>query len=226
MISLVPHANSTVAEPGSAVNGQDGHGSGAMQASVLALNRNFAAVHVLSVRRAFCLIFKELAEVIHVEDGRFVGYDFESWREISELRARMGERGEEDDWIRAVNFDIQVPRIVRLLRYDRLPRNAVKFNRRNVFLRDEHRCQYCGRRYTSTRLSLDHILPRSRGGPDTWENVVCACLTCNVRKGGRTPSEAGMKLIRPPVKPPRSPLICRHLAQQKYVAWRTFLSVE
>lgn len=226
MISLVPHANSTVAEAGSAVNGHDGAGSGAMQASVLALNRNFAAVHVLSVRRAFCLIFKELAEVIHVEDGRFVAYDFETWREMSELRAGMGERDEHDDFIRAVNFEIQVPRIVRLLRYDRLPRNAVKFNRRNVFLRDEHRCQYCGRRYTSTRLSLDHILPRSRGGPDTWENVVCACLTCNVRKGGRTPSEAGMKLIRPPVKPPRSPLICRHLSQRKYAAWRTFLSVD
>lgn len=209
-------------------DGTAGHGDGrrsstAMQASVLALNRNFAAVHVLSVRRAFCLIFKELAEVIHVEAGRFVGYDFDNWREMSEYRTSLGEATEHDDFIRAVNFDIQVPRIIRLLRYDRLPRNAVKFNRRNIFLRDEHRCQYCGRHFTSTRLSLDHVLPRSRGGPDTWENVVCACLNCNVRKGGRTPAEAGMKLMRPPVKPPRSPLICRHLSQQKYEMWQTFL---
>jgi 5-methylcytosine-specific restriction endonuclease McrA len=223
MISQALSSVSAGTSAGTAVNGDGHHSSAAMQASVLALNRNFAAVHVLSVRRAFCLIFKELAEVIHVEEGRFVGYDFDGWREVSEYRASLGEATEHDDYIRAVNFEIQVPRIIRLLKYDRLPRNAVKFNRRNIFLRDEHRCQYCGRHYTSTRLSLDHVLPRSRGGPDTWENVVCACLNCNVRKGGRTPSEAGMKLIRPPVKPPRSPLICRHLAQRKYETWHTFI---
>lgn len=223
MISQAHHSGSGNGATGGIPGGDAHQSSAAMQSSVLALNRNFGAVHVLSVRRAFCLIFKELAEVIHVEDGRFVGYDFEAWREMSEFRASLGERDEHDDFIRAVNFDIQVPRIIRLLRYDRLPRNAVKFNRRNIFLRDEHRCQYCGRHYTSTRLSLDHVLPRSRGGPDTWENVVCACLNCNVRKGGRTPAEAGMKLIRPPVKPPRSPLICRHLAQRKYAAWHTFI---
>lgn len=222
MISQALHSGSAAGSAGSSSGGDAQHPP-AMQASVLALNRNFSAVHVLSVRRAFCLIFKELAEVIHVEEGRFVGYDFDAWREVSELRASLGERAEHDDFIRAVNFDIQVPRIIRLLKYDRLPRNAVKFNRRNIFLRDEHRCQYCGRHYTSTRLSLDHIMPRSRGGPDTWENVVCACLNCNVRKGGRTPAEAGMKLMRPPVKPPRSPLICRHLAQRKYEAWHTFI---
>ncbi|MBL8851737.1 MAG: HNH endonuclease [Planctomycetaceae bacterium] len=223
MISQALHSGSAVNSAGAVINGDVQHSSAAMQASVLALNRNFSAVHVLSVRRAFCLIFKELAEVIHVEDGRFVGYDFDAWREVSELRASLDERADHDDFIRAVNFEIQVPRIIRLLKYDRLPRNAVKFNRRNIFLRDEHRCQYCGRHYTSTRLSLDHIMPRSRGGPDTWENVVCACLNCNVRKGGRTPTEAGMKLIKPPVKPPRSPLICRHLAQRKYAAWHTFI---
>lgn len=223
MISQALSSGSAGSPVGTAVNGDGHHSSVAMQASVLALNRNFAAVHVLSVRRAFCLIFKELAEVIHVEQGRFVGYDFECWREMSEYRMSLGEATEDDEFIRAVNFEIQVPRIIRLLRYDRLPRNAVKYNRRNIFLRDEHRCQYCGRHYTSTRLSLDHVLPRSRGGRDTWENVVCACLNCNVRKGGRTPAEAGMKLMRPPVKPPRSPLICRHLSQPKYEMWHTFL---
>lgn len=223
MISQGPYSGTASAiASGPEETGDRQHGSSAMQVSVLALNRNFAAVHVISVRRAFCLLFKELAEVISVEEGHYRAYDFDGWREISELRASLGERNDHDDWIRAVNFDIQVPRIVRLLRYDRLPRNSVKFNRRNVFLRDEHRCQYCGRRYTSARLSLDHVLPRSRGGPDTWENVVCACLSCNVRKGGRTPTEAGMKLIRPPIKPPRSPLLSRHLSQRKYSAWRTF----
>ncbi len=200
--------------------GDSAHG---MQCSVLALNRNFQAVHVISARRAFCLLFKELAEVIHVENGHYQTYDFESWREQSELKAEFGDWNEQDDWIKAVNFEIQVPRVIRLISYDRLPLNAVKFNRRNIFLRDEHRCQYCGKRYASPRLSLDHVMPKSRGGPDTWENIVCACLSCNVGKGGRTPHEAGMKLLQQPVKPKRSPLLSRQLRDRRYEMWQHFL---
>lgn len=207
----------------------DVHGSGgvgvttAMQAAVLALNRNFAAIQVISVKRAFCLIFKDLAEVIHVEDGQYRNYDFEGWRELSELKSQLGEKRPHEDWIRAVNFEIQVPRVIRLTTYDRIPKNTVKFNRRNVFLRDGHRCQYCGNRYSSPRLSLDHVIPKSRGGPDTWENIVCACLKCNVDKGGRTPQEAGMRLLQQPIKPKRSPLLVRQLAQAKYESWRHFI---
>ncbi|QDU35902.1 CRISPR-associated endonuclease Cas9 [Maioricimonas rarisocia] len=198
--------------------------STAMQASVLALNRNWLAVHVLSVPRAFCLLFKGHAEVVSVEDGLYQTYDFEAWRELSELKASLGEPVEEDsDWISAVSFDIQVPRIVRLTAYDRIPTRTIKFNRRNIFLRDDHRCQYCGKRFSMKRLSLDHVLPRSRGGGDSWENLVCACVTCNVRKGGRTPREAGMRLLTQPVRPRQSPLISRHLLQRKYGCWRQFL---
>lgn len=198
--------------------------SAALQSSVLALNRNFLAVQVISARRAFCLLYKELAEVIHVEGGAYCSYDFDSWRELSELKATLGEISEQEDWIRAVNFDIQVPRVIRLLSYERLPKNTVKFNRRNVFLRDGHRCQYCGKRYSSPRLSLDHVLPKSRGGGETWENIVCACLKCNVDKGGRTPAEAGMKLLQKPVKPKRSPLLSRQMSLTKYECWRNFLA--
>jgi 5-methylcytosine-specific restriction endonuclease McrA len=222
MIAAAPHVSSrAVPAPPLIRNGSSQNG--ALHASVLALNRNYVAVHVVSVRRAFCLLCKELAEVIHVDDGCYHSYDFESWREVGELRAALGERDEHEDWVQAVNFEIQVPRIIRLLKYNRLPRNAVKFNRRNVFLRDAHRCQYCGKRYATGGLSLDHVLPRSRGGADSWENVVCACLTCNVRKGGRTPTEAGMRLLRLPVKPARSPLLSRQLSLRKYAAWRSFL---
>ena len=98
-----------------------------------------------------------------------------------------------------------MPRVIRLLTYDRLPRQKVKFNRRNIFARDGNRCQYCGKRFATSELSLDHVVPRSRGGRATWENIVCACLKCNVRKGGRTPREAGMRLIREPVEPRTSP---------------------
>ncbi|SFI16751.1 5-methylcytosine-specific restriction endonuclease McrA [Planctomicrobium piriforme] len=197
--------------------------SAALQANILALNRNFLAVQVISAKRAFCLLCKGLAEVIHVEGGAYCAYDFDAWRELCDLKVAVGEQRDYEDWIRAVNFEIQVPRVVRLLTYDRVPRNTVKFNRRNIFLRDGHRCQYCGKRYSTPRLSLDHVMPKSRGGADTWENIVCACLKCNVDKGGRTPSEAGMKLLQKPIKPKRSPLLSRQLSLSKYESWRNFI---
>lgn len=197
--------------------------SAALQSNVLALNRLFVAVHVLSAPRAFCLLWKGLAEVVHIENGSYLTYDFESWREISELRAELDERGETDDWIRAVNFEVQVPRVIRLLSYDRVPRNVVKFSRRNIFLRDGNRCQYCGKKFPTHELSLDHVVPRSRGGQSTWENIVCACLKCNVRKGGRTPDEARMTLYRVPKRPRRNPLFSHKLASKKYASWKNFV---
>lgn len=193
----------------------------ALDASVLVLNRLFMAVHVISVRRAFALLCKELAEVISHEDGQFASYDFTSWREVSEYRAKF--RGPDDDFIRAVNFEIQVPRVIRLLFYEKLPKQTVKFNRRNIFARDNNRCQYCGKRFATTGLSLDHVIPRSRGGQGVWDNVVCACLKCNVRKGGRTPAEAHMTLVRKPEKPKRNPLVNLKLTYSKYQSWKTFL---
>ena len=193
----------------------------ALDASVLVLNRCYMAVHIIPVRRAFCLLFKELAEVVTLDDGRYLSHDFRSWREVSEARARF--KDPDDDYIRTIHFEIQVPRVIRLLTYDRLPRTKIKFNRRNIFARDGNRCQYCGRRFPTGELSLDHVMPRSRGGGTDWENIVCACVRCNVRKGGRTPAEAGMRLTRPPIKPRTSPTLGLKLANRKYQSWKTFL---
>lgn len=196
------------------------HGS-ALACSVLVLNRLYMAVHVVNVRRAFGLLCCEMAEVVHLEDGTFAAYSFNSWREMSELRADVKQPN--DDWIRSVNFEIQVPRVIRLLRYDRLPRQKLHLNRRNILARDGHVCQYCGRRYATQLLSIDHVVPRSRSGATTWENVVCACLTCNIKKGGRTPKEARMKLIQKPLRPNRNPLLLMKLKNPKYESWKTWL---
>ena len=196
-------------------------GSNALSSSVLVLNRFYMAVHVVNVRRALGLLFRELAEVIHFEEGQYANYNFESWREISALRSSFKQQHE--DWIRSINFELQAPRVIRLLSYDRVPRQTLRFNRRNLFARDGNRCQYCGHSFPTSELSLDHIVPRSRGGDTSWENVVCACVACNVRKGGRTPQEAHMKLIRHPVKPKRSPLLSVKLDNPKYVSWKTFV---
>src|SRR5438552_4403347 len=155
--------------------------SSALDASVLVLNKLFMAIHIISVRRAFCLLCKDLAEVVTLEEGQFATYDFATWREVSEYRAKFF-REEHDDWVRTVTSEIQVPRVIRLLDYDRLPKQTVKFNRRNIFARDHNQCQYCGKKFPTSELSLDHVVPRSQGGGNTWENIVCACVACNVRK--------------------------------------------
>jgi 5-methylcytosine-specific restriction endonuclease McrA len=196
--------------------------SSPLEASVLVLNKLFMAVHIISVRRAFCLLCKDLAEVVSLEDGQFASYNFSTWREVSEFRARHF-RKEEDDWVRTSTSEIQVPRVIRLLTYEKLPKQTVKFNRRNIFARDNNQCQYCGRKFPTPELSLDHVIPRSQGGQSTWENIVCACVSCNVRKGGRTPKQAHLSLIRKPEKPRRSPLLNLKLTHKKYESWKTFL---
>lgn len=193
----------------------------ALDCRVLVLNKHYMAVRVVNVRRAFSLLFRDLAEVITCEDGTYGNYDFASWREISELKQRF--EGPQNDWIHTVQFDIAVPRIIRLLFYDRLPRQTVKFNRRNLFARDRNHCQYCGRKFPTSELSLDHVIPRRMGGKSTWENIVCACTECNGKKGGRTPKQAGMRLIGRPVKPRRNPVIHVHLNHERYRSWKQFL---
>lgn len=209
--------------PGDATAHATGNGA-ALHCSVLAVNRLYVAVHVVNVRRALCLLCKGVAEVVAVEDGAFMTYDLGDWIEVGQLRREFGEFDDAiEDWIHGVNFSIQAPRIIRLLDYDRIPKNTVKFNRRNVFLRDGYRCQYCDDRFTYGQLSLDHVVPRSRGGETSWTNIVTSCLDCNVRKGGRTPREARMPLVQQPVKPRRNPLLNHQVGTEKYACWQTFL---
>ena len=195
--------------------------AGVLDSSVLVLNRLYMAVNVVSARRAFILLCKEAAEVVALEDDRYNSYNFESWIDVSRARDRWKDDGFE--WVRAVSFDIMVPKVIRLLFYDRLPQTRVKFNRRNIFARDENRCQYCGKRFPTSELSLDHVIPRSRGGRTIWENVVCSCAGCNARKGGRLPEEAGLSLVRKPARPRRSPVIRLKLRSTKYQSWKAFL---
>lgn len=201
-----------------------------LNGSVLVLNRFYMAVHVVSVRRALGLLYRELAEVINVEDGQYSNYDFEAWVEMSQFihaeteeGSSFNENDEDRDWIRSVNFPIQVPRVIRLSFYDKVPKLTLRFNRRNLFGRDKNTCQYCGLVKPLAQLSFDHVIPTSRGGKTTWENVVCCCLKCNGKKGDKLPKEANMKLIKKPVRPRHNPLITVRLNNPKYEMWRTFL---
>ncbi|MHC4775674.1 MAG: HNH endonuclease [Planctomycetota bacterium] len=194
----------------------------ALDEKVLVLNRLYTAVRVISARRAFVMLFKQAAEVIAVEDGQYVTYDFESWAEVAELQRQFEPAAH--TWVRTPNFQIAVPKIIRLLVYDRLPRQEVKLNRRNLYARDSNRCQYCGTNHPTRELTIDHIVPRVLGGQHSWTNLVCACVRCNARKGGRTPQQASMQLIRRPRKPRRNPVIALRLGDARYRSWKAFLN--
>lgn len=192
-----------------------------LDTNVLVLNRFYMAIRVINVRRTFTLLYRQCAEVISHEDDQYLSYDFDSWCELSQLTSLEKQPGE--DYIRAVGFELRVPRIVRLTRFDRMPVQTVRFNRKNLFARDEHTCQYCGRSEPTNKLSLDHVIPRSHGGPTTWENIVCCCLRCNSRKGGRTPQQARMQLLTRPTKPRFNPLLAQSIEDPRYECWKTFL---
>jgi len=178
-----------------------------LESGVLVLNRVYQPVHVTSVRRAICLLYQGVAKAI---DEQFQLFDFESW---SDLAA-------------AANHDvIHIPRVIVLLAYEHLPKARVRFSRFNIYARDDSTCQYCGRRLPRSELNLDHVLPRSRGGSTTWENVVCSCVACNLRKGGRSPDEAGMRLMRAPSRPRWTPVFRSATRRAFYREWMPFLSM-
>jgi 5-methylcytosine-specific restriction endonuclease McrA len=216
----IDHALMAMGSPGGAVAAALVLPSG-LDCKVLVLNKLYVAVRVISARRAFCMLCRNLAEVIHVDDGQYLNYDFPTWTAVS--AAKKGFEATKHDWVRTVRFEIAVPKVIRLLGYDRLPAQIVKLNRRNLFARDRNQCQYCGKHYSTCDLSIDHVIPRAKGGEDTWENLVCACVKCNAKKGGRTPDEAHMHLTRKPIRPKRNPLIAVRLGQERYASWKAFL---
>ncbi len=197
----------------------------ALESSVLVLNKFFAAVHVVNAKRAFAMLCKESAEVVSIDDGQYNSYDFTSWVDVSAFKAECGLPDDDQyESIKTFSLEIRVPKIIRLVVYDKLPKANIKFNRKNIFARDKNRCQYCGKRVPTSELSLDHVIPRTQGGTSNWKNIVCACTNCNKNKGGRRPEEAGMKLICRPVKPRHCPIIQLKLGSNKYNSWKQFLS--
>jgi len=197
----------------------------ALESSVLVLNKFFAAVHIVNAKRAFAMLCKESAEVISVDGGHYNSYDFTSWVDVSAFKEEC-EFPDDDRYesIKTFSLEVRVPKIIRLVVYDKLPKATIKFNRKNIFARDKNRCQYCGKKVPTSELSLDHVIPRTQGGTSNWKNIVCACTNCNKHKGGRRPEEAGMKLICKPVKPNHCPLIQLKLGSNKYNSWKQFLN--
>ena len=182
-----------------------------LNTKVLVLNRSYLPVHVTVVRRALSLLYQGIAQAV---DDELRTFDFDSWADLAA----------NDDSIGTVDKAIRVPRVILLQYYDRVPRRYVRFSRYNIYARDSNRCQYCGRQFPRAELNLDHVVPRMKGGTSVWENVVCSCHRCNRIKGGRTPAEAGMRLIRQPRRPQWTPFMTEAFSLRRYKEWLPFLS--
>lgn len=180
---------------------------------VLVLNRSFVPVHVTTLKRAFRLLYQGGAKAV---DEEYRLFDFASWAALSaEIRSES---------IGTPSRRIRVPRVIVLLAFDRLPRARIRFSRLNIYARDDNTCQYCGTKLPRAELNLDHVVPRSRGGITSWENVVCSCISCNLRKANRTPEAAGMMLRKPPTRPRWNPVF-RSPAGGGHGAWLPFLGL-
>lgn len=184
-----------------------------LQSHVLVLNRFFMPVSVTSLRRAFVLLYGGAAKAVN---GKYETFDFETWADIRSAN--------HEDCVKTVSNVIKAPRVIVLVRYDGYHRRQPKFNRINIFRRDGDTCQYCARSFSKSELTIDHVVPRSMGGRSTWDNVVCCCVACNRKKGGRTPGRANMELLSKPVKPGASLFSNLHVKTVKYEEWEPFLS--
>jgi 5-methylcytosine-specific restriction endonuclease McrA len=160
---------------------------------VLVLNRNYYAIQITSWQRAIGLLYVEHAEVV---DDEYRTYDFKDWLEISKM---MGHSA--SSFVRTPSLKIAIPEVIALKFYDKLPTSEVKFTRKNIYEHYAHKCCYCGKKFPTSGLNLDHVIPRSRGGRTSWDNIVTSCVRCNIKKGSRLPVEAGMKLLVTPAKP-------------------------
>jgi 5-methylcytosine-specific restriction endonuclease McrA len=166
---------------------------------VLVLNASFEPLQIVPWQKAMQLLFQGKVEVLE----------------------------ESDREIKTISVTYRLPAVLRLLRFIPLARrkNVVRFSRANIFIRDQHTCQYCGRKRPRTELTLDHVIPVVQGGKKSWDNIVTACIQCNQRKGGRTPAEAGMRLIDSPGCPDWLPTVSVRLSLQTAPdRWKVYLS--
>lgn len=185
-----------------------------LEGNVLVLNKSWTAVHIAPVRRALTLLYMGAARAVHPHDYSL--HDFDDWLVLSQ--DGLGGR-----YVHTPNVRIRIPEVILLTLFNGFIRHEVRFSRHSIFERDKGHCQYCGKHFPKSQLTLDHVLPQSRGGGESWENLVLACLPCNVRKGNRTPDEAGMPLQRRPSKPAWMPHFGARVPDDQLEVWQRFV---
>lgn len=187
----------------------------ALDRTVLVLNRRWDPIQTTSVKDAIGLVAKGSATVI--DPATFERHDLLSWGEVSKAMKSVG-----DNLIRSQYLAIVPPEVVVLTAYEGRGERSVVFSRKNIFKRDRYTCQYCGKQPGPEELTIDHVMPRSRGGTSTWENCLLACVACNKRKADKTPAEAGMPMRKDPKKPSWKTLAQVH-PKARRESWEQFL---
>lgn len=167
--------------------------NGTLGKRVLLLNQSYEPLAICTVKKAIVLLILKKAHVVAEKPNKF---------------------------IHSVRHSFPIPTVVRLNTYVRVPYKRAILSRKNIILRDDKKCAYCGR--SDVPLTVDHIIPKARGGEDTWENLVCACFICNNKKGNRTPEEAGFKLLVKPYVPNRI-LFIKNSTAKIDESWRPYL---
>lgn len=185
-----------------------------LNVSVLVLNKSWVAVHITPARRALTLLYLGAARAVHPVDYSL--YAFEDWLELSQ--DGLGGR-----YIHSPTTRIRLPEVIQLNQFNGFVRHEARLSRLSILERDRHQCQYCGRVMPRSRLTIDHVIPQSRGGVETWDNLVTACMPCNVRKGNRTPEEAQMPLLRDPRRPSWLPRFGTRIPDDQLRVWRRFV---
>lgn len=178
----------------------------------LVLNRAWQPVRVAPAARCLIMLWNGTVKAVDPDD-----YQTYTWEDWSKFKPQNGE-----DVIKTVSYPLCVPEVVVLQKYDKIPIQVVTFSRRNLFRRDNFQCQYCGIKPKTCDLTIDHVMPRSRGGGSSWENCVLACVKCNTKKGNRTPDEANMQMLKEPTRPTWTRLFAA--PQNRINSWSKFIS--
>ena len=187
-----------------------------LQQQVLVLNTHWQAIQVSSVQEALCLVCKGSAKII--EPGTFAQHDLDSWDAVSRAK-----RAVDGMVIRSTRLALVPPEVILLTVYEGQGERSVVFSRRNLFKRDRYTCQYCGAQPGPAELTVDHVVPRAKGGTSSWENCVLACVECNRRKADRTVEQSGLKLRKVPKKPSWRALT-EIAPKERRESWDAFIS--
>jgi len=192
-----------------------------LEQPVLVLNRLWQAVNIIGARRALAILARGHAQVVHGEGTDYRMFSLLDWMDFSHHNPPLGRL----EAVHTPSRVVRLPKVILLTYFDRLPCKELRLTRNNVFERDKCTCQYCGVVFDDEELNLDHVIPRDRGGKTTWENIVCSCITCNSHKANRLPHEAGMHLVRRPVRPKWRPVISLLLQTHDRERWKDFLDL-
>jgi 5-methylcytosine-specific restriction endonuclease McrA len=196
---------------------------GVLESPVLVLNKNWVPVRIQSLRDSMGKIFNERAKFVNPDDYSI--FDWEEW--VDEFSIPNDKTHLVSfELIKSKTFSVRKPEVIICSKYNKVPRTDIKLTRRNLLIRDNFTCQYTGKRVSSKDSTLDHIIPRSKGGQNTWDNLVICCSSTNLKKGDRTPKEAGLTLLREPRQPTWSPLFSFLNRRDRPESWDKFIKAD